>query len=376
MVFRLDSTNVFDYLERSNFLLGKRDDATVKLLSGKNFNLLVEFPGCQPLLVKQEDIEADGTQAGEILTEWRLQQLVPQIPELQAIAEFMPKVVHCDRANSIVINQFQDRYTDLIEYYRSLSDFSLAIPTAIGHNLALVHQLSFNRRDYQHQIQSTIGTSELNAQKVASSLVRIDSMVFGMMPLECLRFFKLYQQSSNLSAAIEALAQNSHACCLVHNDLKLNNILIHKSWVDTEERIVRLIDWEKAGWGDPAGDVGMLIASYLILWLESLIITPELTIQESIGLAATPLELLQPSIFTFVRSYLTSFPEILSARPQYLLEVLRYTGLSLIIRIKANIQNEQMFGNQGIVMLQVAKQLLCSPATFMGTIFGESADRF
>jgi thiamine kinase-like enzyme len=376
MIFRLDSANVFDYLERSGFLLGKREDATVQLLEGKNFNLLVEFPGCQPLLVKQEDIEPDGTQSGEVMTEWRLQQLVPQMPELQAIAEFMPKVVHCDRANSIVINQFQARYTDLIEYYQDCSDFSLVIPAAIGQNLALVHQLSFNRRDYQHQIQGTIGTIELNARKVASSLARVDSTVFGMMPLECLRFFKLYQQYPSLSAAIDELAQTSDACCLVHNDLKLNNILIHKSWTDTEESIVRLIDWEKAGWGDPAGDVGMLIASYLILWLESLIITPELTIQESIGLAATPLELLQPSIFTFINSYLNYFPEIRTARPQYLLEVLRYTGLSLIIRIQANLKNEQMFGNQGIVMLQVAKQLLCTPAAFMGTVFGENADRF
>jgi Phosphotransferase enzyme family len=376
MIFRLDSANVFDYLERTGFLLGKREDATVQLLEGKNFNLLVRFPDCQPLLVKQEDIEPDGTQSGEVLTEWQLQQLLPQLPELQAITDLMPKVVHCDRANSIVINQFQDRYTDLIAYYQSLSDFSLAIPTAIGQNLALVHQLSFNRSDYQQHIQSTIGTIELNARKVASSLARVDSTVFGMMPLECLRFFKLYQQYPSLSAAIDELAQTSHACCLVHNDLKLNNILIHKSWTDTEDSIVRLIDWEKAGWGDPAGDVGMLIASYLILWLESLIITPELTIQESIGLAATPLELLQPSIFTFVHSYLNYFPEIRAARPQYLLEVLRYTGLSLIIRIQANLENEQMFGNQGIVMLQVAKQLLCTPAAFMSTVFGANADRF
>lgn len=43
-------------------------------------------------------------------------------------------------------------------------------------------------------------------------------------------------------------------------------------WQVGEASIIRLIDWEKWTWGDPALDVGTVIASYLKLWLKSLIV--------------------------------------------------------------------------------------------------------
>ena len=368
MVFVLSSDNIFDYLDRAQLGVSDRSTATVKLIGAKNFNLLVQSPGADSLLVKQETISADGQQAGELFTEWKLQQLIPQIPELRSIASFMPKILHCDPDNSIVINRFFEQYQDLADYYNHQAMFPTELATILGQRLGLVHQLSFDRSNYQQQLETAIGKHPLIAQEIVQGLARLSPNLFSVTPIECLRFFKLYQQYPSLGVAMQQLAENSVACCLVHNDLKLNNVLV---WLESSDQKIRLIDWERASWGDPAGDLGMLIASYIELWLKSIVVSNELSISESLQLATVPLELLQPSLLALMVSYLHTFPQIIDAQPQYLQRVLQCTGMSLIYRIEAIMENNRHFGNQGIIMLQVAKQLLCNPTDFMSTIFGE-----
>ncbi|WP_373546182.1 hypothetical protein [Chamaesiphon sp.] len=94
-----------------------------------------------------------------------------------------------------------------------------------------------------------------------------------------------------------------------------------------------------------------------------------LSINESLQLATTPLELLQPSLFTLIQSNLESFTAIVTARPDYLDRAIQFAGLALIQRVEITIDEERIFGNRGIVMLQVAKQLLCTPQAAMNTFF-------
>jgi hypothetical protein len=189
------------------------------------------------------------------------------------------------------------------------------------------------------------------------------------MPLECLQFLKLYQRFPSLTQAIAELGEAVVPSCAIHNDLKLNNILLDLDWESPESKIIRLIDWERATWGDPAFDLGCLLGSYLEIWLEGLAISNLLSINESLQLATTPLELLQPSLLALVQSYLAGFPEILVARPDYLDRAVQFAGLALIQRIEITIDEERIFGNCGIVMLQVAKQLICTPRAAMKTLF-------
>jgi hypothetical protein len=111
----------------------------------------------------------------------------------------------------------------------------------------------------------------------------IDPEVFGEVPADGLKFFTLYQRYDSLGEAIAKLADAFEPCCLTHNDLKLNNILLPKSWEKAfssassltpsllKDYPMRFIDWERSAWGDPAFDLGMLIASYLQMWLYSLV---------------------------------------------------------------------------------------------------------
>ncbi|WP_193198124.1 phosphotransferase [Nostoc sp. MG11] len=375
MTLILNYHNVFDYLvEQGLCNQSEQSPSKIEPVAAKNFNLLLTFTdGCK-LLVKQERHNQDGKTAGEFLREWRIQDFLQQFNKFNHYRSFLPNVVHFDAENSIIVLKYLDDYQDLKDFYTKKNSFFIEIAMAIGTAIATIHSDTFNRKEYQDFF--SVNQDNLMADQVSDliqGLERIGPEIFGLVPDDGLRFFALYQRYDSLGQAIAELGDAVIPSCLTHNDLKLNNILLYKDWQDSSNNIVRLIDWERSAWGDPAFDLGTLIGSYVQIWLASLVISNSLSIEESLRLAITPLELLQPSISRLTQAYLNTFPEILEHRPDFLQRVVQFTGFALIQQIQAMIQYQKSFGNTGIAMLQVAKTLLSRPVQSMPTIFGAAA---
>lgn len=375
MTLLLSSQNVADYLFRLGLCTQEQlAQLQIELVAAKNFNLRVSLPDGRKLLVKQERHNQDGKTAGEFLSEWRVQEFLQQFPELGYLSPLLPVVLHFDAEHSIIVFSYLDDYRDLADFYAKENRFPTEIASEIGTILATIHRATLNRQNYREflsQNPDDILTDQV--PKLIRGLERIEPEIFGRVPADGLKFFALYQRYDSLGQAIAELGSAFAPCCLTHNDLKLNNILLHTDWEQSGDSIVRLIDWERSTWGDPAFDLGTLIASYLLLWLSSLVISNALSIEESLRLAATPLEQLQPSIAALTQAYFDTFPEILEHRPDFLRRVVQFAGLALIQQIQAMIQYQKSFDNTGIAMLQVAKTLLCRPEQSMPTIFGTAA---
>lgn len=372
MTFLLSFQNVFEYLaERGLCTQVERDLNQVELKAAKNFNLLLTSSEGRKLLVKQERHNQEGKAAGEFLSEWRIQEFLQQFLELNHLRPFLPELLHFDKDNSIIVSSYLDDYRDLMDFYTKENSFPSEIAVAIGTLLATIHRDTFNYQEYHDFFcqNQDISRSESMANLIRG-LERISPEIFGSVPADGLKFFALYQRYDSLGQAIAQLASAFSPSCLTHNDLKLNNILLHSNWQQSSDSIVKLIDWERSAWGDPAFDLGTLISSYVQIWLGSLVISNSLSIEESLRLAMTPLDRLQPSIATLTQAYLYTFPEILEHRPDFLQRAVQFTGFALIQQIQAMIQYQKSFGNAGIAMLQVAKTLLCRPEQSMSTIFG------
>jgi 5-methylthioribose kinase len=375
MALLLSSHNVDKYLRDVDLCTDTEPDLLhVDSVAAKNFNLLVTLSNGNKYLVKQERLVSDGKAAGEFLNEWRIQEFLQLFPERDSFRSLLPVVSHFDAENSIIVFNYLDDYRDLADFYTKENVFSSAIASSIGTIAATIHSSTFNRQDYQEFFERD-PKNELKGlvPSLIDSLERISPEIFGLVPADGLKFFVLYQRYESLAQAITELSTAYNPCCLTHNDLKLNNILIHQDWQQSNQNIVRLIDWERSAWGDPAFDLGTLIGSYLLIWLSSLVISQTLTIEESLRLAATPLEQIQPSISAMTAAYCDTFPEIGEQRPDFLKRVLQFAGLALIQQIQAAIQYQKSFGNTGICTLQVAKSLLCHPERSMPTVFGSAA---
>ena len=376
MTFLLSSQNVFQYLLNQEFFLQEQSLKQVEPKAAKNFNLLLSLEDERKLLVKQERHNREGKTIGEFLSEWRIHQFFEQTPELSHIRPMLSEALHFDAEHSVIVFNYLNDYCDLVDFYMKENIFSTAIATSIGTTLATIHQATFNCQKYQEFFSQT--SKDISTEQALNfniELERISPEVFGRVPADGLKFFALYQRYDSLGKAIAQLTTESVPCCLTHNDLKLNNILLHNNWQEvlasqSTNSVIRLIDWERGTWGDPAFDLGMLIASYLQLWLSSLVVSKSIDVEESLRLAMTPLEQLQPSIAALTKAYLANFPEILEHRPDFLKRVVQFSGLAIIQQIQATIQHQKSFGNMGICMLQVAKSLLCRPEQSIPTVFG------
>jgi thiamine kinase-like enzyme len=373
-MFILKSDNIFEYLSQHNIEDSTdSSQSTVEPLSAKNFNLLVTFPDNRKLLVKQERHNLEGQAIGEFKIEYRIQEWLKKFPHKKTLSPFLPELLHFDAENSIIIFRYLDYYRDLMDFYVKESSFPTEISSTIGTLLATIHRDTYqqenHRQFFEGEANSQVGNQ---VSRLNKGLERIAPEIFSSVPADGLKFFTLYQRYDSLGMAIAELGNAFTPACLTHNDLKLNNILLHTDWQQTDESIIRLIDWERNSWGDPAFDLGTLLGSYIQIWLGSLVISKSLSIEESLGLAMTPLEQIQPSMATLTKAYLETFPEILEHRPDFLLKVVQFAGFALIQQIQAMIQYQKSFGNTGIAMLQVAKSLLCRPERSLPTVFGKA----
>jgi hypothetical protein len=373
MTFLISSTNVFNYLVENKICQSQEQSLSkIELKSAKNFNLLISLPDDRQLLVKQERHDQNGKTLGEFIDEWRIHDFCQQFPEINHLRASLSEAIHFDSENSIIVFNYLNEYQDLAESYAQEQEFPPEISQVVGTTIAAIHRLTIDNKNYQKFFENS-----LKSPNITKGLDRITPEIFGKVTADGLRFFSLYQRYDNLGKAIAELNQNFTPCCLTHNDLKLNNILLSLNW-ETEiedklsgnKNIIRLIDWERGSWGDPANDLGTIIASYLQIWLYSIVSSKTIPIEECLRLAAIPLSMIQPSLSTLVNAYLTTFPEILELRPDFLQLVMQFSGLALIRAIQARLQYEKTFDNTGICILQVAKSLLCRPQASISTILG------
>lgn len=379
MAFPLSTKNVLDYLvEQGICPQSELEPSEIEPKVAKNFNLLLKLDSGRQLLVKQERLTQEGKTAGEFFNEWRTQEFLQRFSEISHIRPLLSEVLHFDANHSIIVFNYLDDYCDLTDFYAEEDSFPTAIATSIGTVLATIHRATFNHQEYQNFFFEDSEDATIDdAPNLIRGLERIGPEIFGQVPVDGLKFLALYQRYDSLGKAIAELTDAMMPCCLTHNDLKLNNILLHNDWeqaVSKAERshnsIIRLIDWERSSWGDPAFDIGTIITSYLQFWLGSLVVSKSIDINESLRLAMIPLEKIQPSIATLIQAYFDNFPEILERSPNFLRRVVQFSGLGLIHRIQAMLQYEKSFGNAGICMLQVAKTLLCRPEQSIPIIFG------
>lgn len=267
-------------------------------------------------------------------------------------------------------------YCDLEQFYTENSFYSTAIAESLGQTLAEFHRLTLDNLDYKSFLKLEADIDEI--PDFGKDLNAIYPEIFGRVSSDGIKFYQLYQRDPSLAEAIAKLNDLYEPCCLIHDDLKFNNILLNLNWQDFGQDLkspIRLIDWEKWSWGDPGLDLGSIIASYLKLWLNSVTVNSYISIEQALSLAATPLEVIQPSLISVFQSYCRHFPEILAEFPDFLVRVMQYAGLNLIESILAKLDYYEPFDNISICLLQVAKSLLCTPEKAIPTVFGLTTEQ-
>ncbi len=398
MVIRLGSANVFPYLVERGICSPHDLLVHVGQLSGKNMNLLVHLSGPESLgeitdryLVKQAPVGRSGIPKDGFEEEWRYAQLLRCREELSELQELASQPIAFDKENEIVVYRYFQSYQDLGDFYAESQLFQPAIAAAMGASLALFHGATFQRNDYLSELDPDsrgLDLGQLCKPDYRHELGSLTPSIFQRVSVDGMRFYELYQRSPDLADAIEKLEAETQRCCLIHGDLKFNNILLHDDWLHWSPprlpssassllladglSVVRVIDWEQWSWGDPAFDVGALVADYLRAWLRSVMLSRDIDLAVALKLAAVPLEMVQPSLQVLLQAYSAQAPRIIDAFPSFFGRVLQFAGLGLIQMIQAKLHYHEPFGTVEKSMLQVARSLLCQPEAARKMILGDT----
>jgi thiamine kinase-like enzyme len=371
--------NISTYLNRcaAEFLPPTIVLRSVVSRSSKNINYLVDIVDSGKYLLKQEPPRK---QRKELEHEWSFYRFLESWQLLSVLSPVLSQCLYFDAHDLVLIYRYLDDYQDLRDFWGDGQFFSTAIASAIGNTIGTLHATTARAIGDSARLRQTHPDIFFDPDFL-TGLEMLEPEDIGHIPQDGLKFYELFNRYSSLSDAIAQLTQSYNPCCLTHNDLKFNNLLLAQCWqsfppagvsTQTAPSMIRIIDWERWAWGDPAFDLGTLLASYLKLWLNRLFLSPSLDLATALSLAPVSLAALQPSMRALVHHYFKTFPEFLSTRESPLQSILKFTGLALIESIRASIQYYEPFGNRGIAMLQVAKSLLCSPAESVELIFGES----
>ena len=117
------------------------------------------------------------------------------------------------------------------------------------------------------------------------------------------------QASASVCGWLEDLARDRADDAIVHGDLRWENCLVLAAAGGARRTRVLLIDWELAGRGTAAFDVGTVLAEYLRAWVWSIPIVDARDPGRLLARAGRPLSHMRPALQAFWVAYRSARPE-------------------------------------------------------------------
>jgi hypothetical protein len=264
--------NLFHYLvDAAIYQEDDLEDLKIDL-SSQASNWVLELPrNLGKVFVKQTPHHSGLYNDIRIWKEWHIYNFLQSDKSLDYVSSLTPELLHFDENNLILIYKCPTDYISLKKYYKNQEYFPNFLAQLVGTTLAKLHSETINSQQC-HTFVSELEECKLNYQLpypdyLSDYLVsRIEPESLKKTQSVSWRFLGIFQQSEAVREVVTDLVLNHRHCCLTHNNIQFNNILIPRHWEklvtetpDSDRSLIKLIDWEAYSWGDPACDLGKAI---------------------------------------------------------------------------------------------------------------------
>ncbi|HEU4348492.1 MAG TPA: phosphotransferase, partial [Actinoplanes sp.] len=204
---------------------------------------------------------------------------------------YLARLCHHDASSGILILEARPGAQNLRDYYALGGRFSPSLAARLGDALGALHRMPTGAR------------APTARPPWILSLHRCDLNAFRELSSGSVALVRIVQEQAGLGALLDGLRDAWSARSFIHNDVRWDNCVAAGRSPTARKSRLYLVDWELAGLGDPAWDVGSVLAGYLSLWLMSMSIPPGTAPERLPYLARWPLERMHPALRRFWRSY-------------------------------------------------------------------------
>lgn len=268
------------------------------------------------------------------------------------ITSYLPTVWGYDASGQILILSKVSGDRDLRAHQVRTGQFSRALANSIGDALGALHRETAGR----------VPAALERPTPWVLSIHHPNLSIFRNASSAALDLIRIVQSAPEFGDRLEALRDGWEASCLIHHDVKWDNLIACP--IDGRRKAtfrLKIIDWEAAQPGDPRWDVGSIFSQYLSLWLFSIPITGRDPPERFPELARFPLGRMQPAIADCWSAYRKRAGIDRSRANEWLLAAVSYAGARLVQTAFEAAQIATHLDSSMALHLQLASNILGRP---------------
>ncbi|MEU3916961.1 phosphotransferase [Streptomyces sp. NPDC029004] len=171
-----------------------------------------------------------------------------------------------------------------------------------------------------------------------------------------LQLARTVQRDDALAAALARLSRAIRARCLIHGDLRGENVLLPAGSADR----MALIDWELCRFSDPAVDLGYFIGSLLHRVLYA-VRAEQPTVDAWRTAAEERMAALAPLTSSFWRGYQRGAGRFAGTYPLLALLTMYHAGSAVLSRIAGDLRSTGELTPRDLLVVGIARQFLVEP---------------
>lgn len=327
-------------------------------LSRRNTAFQVINPGGESFLVKQ----GGGREgAASVAHEAAIYRLLQGDPACGGIRPHLPLLRGFDVASGLLVLELVAD-SDTLWGLPPRTALSRRVAAGLGEVLAALHSIALPAPTGQDGSVPVMGQ--------IPALHRPGPEALRTCSAGDLQVIRLIQQYPAFADLLDETERSAPALTLTHGDVKGANWLLRRR--PGRRPLVRLVDWEFAGFGDPCWDVGSVCADYLSQWLLSMPIQGEVR-PEMLTAARYPLARVQPAIQAFWAAYRRRMKLAGASAERWLLQAVRCTAARMVQSALEQTQSRADLTPGAVCLLQVSCHVLERPAAAAADLLGIAA---
>jgi phosphotransferase family enzyme len=277
--------------------------------------------------------------------------------ELNPLAVLMPRYHVFDPERQVLVIELIPGSESVAEYHRRLGRFPTEVGSRLGELLGSYHRDAV-------PLPADHPQAAVFARRIpwVLSLHQLPAGSLGMLSGANARLLDIVHGHPGFRDRLDRLQREWRPDRIVHGDIKWENCLVFNGADTPAGPTLKLVDWEVADLGDASWDVGAIFQCYLVAWIASMPLSPDVPPAQLIARARYPLEDMRPAIQAFWRSYVATRGLDREEERPLLERSVEYAAARMIQTAYEWMHESATMTTNNLCFLQVSLNVLTNPA--------------